>query len=292
MASSPSHKLGQLIGNLLEITFVPIFKDIANRNNLYLDIVGQSRAARKGKKISWQDGYGNSHDLDFVFEYDGSETKLGRPVAFIESAWRRYTKHSKNKAQEIQGAILPITDNFSIECPFKGAVLAGEFTKPSLKQLESCGFEVLYIPYVTIVNSFLSVGIDISFDEQTPESDLTLKVINVESLTQNQLIMVSNKIIELAYNETKKFTTNLEIKIRKELKVIIISPLYGHKFSFISVTDAKKFIYDYNCFQNDANTLMFNSFLIIVEYINGDHIKGEFTSKENAMNFLDIALFR
>ncbi len=46
--------------------------------------------------------------MDFVLERDGSDTRTGTPIAFIETAWRRYTKHSRNKAQEIQGAILPL----------------------------------------------------------------------------------------------------------------------------------------------------------------------------------------
>ncbi len=50
MAISPSHKLGQLIGNILENLFVPLLQDIANKTNLYLDVVGQPRKARKGKK--------------------------------------------------------------------------------------------------------------------------------------------------------------------------------------------------------------------------------------------------
>ncbi|QXF34614.1 hypothetical protein CE143_16680 [Photorhabdus luminescens] len=76
MAISPSHKLGQLIGSILENLFVPLLQDIANKTSLYLDVVGQPRKARKGKKITWEDTYGNTHDLDFVFEYSGSATTL------------------------------------------------------------------------------------------------------------------------------------------------------------------------------------------------------------------------
>ena len=286
MAASPSHKLGQLIGNLLEITFVPILKKIADNNHLYLDIVGQARVARRGRKITWEDNYGSFHNLDFVFEYGGSDTTLGRPVAFIESAWRRYTKHSKNKVQEIQGAILPIIDKFILECPFKGAILAGEFTKPSLKQLESCGFSVLYIPYSVIIQSFSSVNIDISFDEQTADSEIAIKVEKIEALSQYQLNFVSSEIIELTRYDTNKFISNLESKIKKELKAIIISPLYGHSFSFTCVDEAKQFIHNYD-HNNHCNRLEFNLFLVIGEYINGNAIKGEFTDKESAINFLE-----
>jgi len=78
---------------------------------------------------------------------------MGTPAAFIEVAWRRYTKHSRNKAQEIQGAILPLAEKFRWSNPFLGAVLAGVFTDGSLEQLRSLGFHVLYFPYETLVTA-------------------------------------------------------------------------------------------------------------------------------------------
>jgi hypothetical protein len=62
---------------------------------------------------------------------------LGMPAAFIETAWRRYTKHSRNKAQEIQGAIMPLVETYMKAGPFIGAVLAGVFTKGALMALNS-----------------------------------------------------------------------------------------------------------------------------------------------------------
>lgn len=75
------------------------------------------------RKVAWIDGQGNTHDLDYVFELGGSDEQIGSPRAFIEAAWRRYTKHSRNKAQEIQGAILPLAERFHDCHPFLGAVL-------------------------------------------------------------------------------------------------------------------------------------------------------------------------
>lgn len=289
MAASPSHKLGQLIGNLLEDLFIPLLKTLSQKSNIYLDIVGHSREARKGKKITWNDSYGSSHDLDFVFEYDGSETKLGRPIAFIESAWRRYTKHSKNKAQEIQGAILPIADKYWIECPFKGAILAGEFTEPSLKQLEKCGFEVLYIHYKDFVAAFNTVGIDISFDEDTPESVLKTKVHCVENLDKQTLNKVKNLILIKNNDKILEFTKKLEQKIQKTLEYIIISPLYGHDIKFNHIEEAKNFIRFYEKDSTPSN-LQFKKFIIKIKYINNDNIEAAFSNTATALNFLDKIL--
>ncbi len=95
------------------------------RQGLYLDFFGERPGVRTGKKLKWEDEDKNSHELDFVIEKDGSRTEQGQPVAFIEVAWRRYTKHSRNKAQEIQGAVLPLAAKYRWDKPFLGVVLAG-----------------------------------------------------------------------------------------------------------------------------------------------------------------------
>ena len=282
MAASPSHKLGQLIGNILESLFVPLLRSVADKSGLYLDVVGQPRKARKGKKITWEDAYGSTHDLDFVFEYSGSDTTLGRPVAFIESAWRRYTKHSKNKAQEIQGAVLPIVNKYQIECPFKGAILAGEFTEPSLKQLQSSGFQVMYIPYKDFVAAFSRAGIDMSFDESTSEKILSEKVSLIEQLDQIQLKKVQDSIFESNQEGISEFITALELKVQKVLKYIMISPLYGHDFKFETIDEAKAFITTYNGNKVPEN-LRFNTFIIHVKYVNGDTINAELSSANAAL---------
>src|SRR5438105_3047609 len=149
MAQSFAHRWGQMIGNLLEESLRQSLQAVADQHGLYLDSQGV-RPARSGRKVTWQDRNGNSHDLDYVLERGGTDTVRGLPAAFIETAWRRYTKHSRNKAQEIQGAVLALAETYSHLHPFLGIVLAGVFTRGSLDQLRSCGFAVAYVPYDTI----------------------------------------------------------------------------------------------------------------------------------------------
>ncbi len=164
MAESLSHKFGQIVGDLLELAIEPHLRKFAKQNKLFLDKKG-IRLTRKGKKLSWTDGKENVHDLDFVLERSGTNETLGVPVAFIETAWRRYTKHSRNKAQEIQGAILPLAEKYKNSSPFLGVVLAGEFTSGALKQLKSSGFWVLYFSYDTVINAFRKFKINADFDQ-------------------------------------------------------------------------------------------------------------------------------
>jgi transcriptional accessory protein Tex/SPT6 len=184
VAISPSHKFGQIIGDLLEAALRSPLQSVASEYNLYLDYK-HARPTRRGKhKASWRDRRGNSHDLDYVMEEGGSEHILGKPKAFIETAWRRYTKHSRNKAQEIQGAIVPLAETYSDYHPFLGAVLGGIFTEGSLVQLRSHGFQILYYPYTSVVMAFATAGIDAHFDEATSDAELQEKVDAYEALDE------------------------------------------------------------------------------------------------------------
>src|SRR5947209_15900411 len=185
MAESFAHRWGQMIGNLLQRSIHEELQRVADQHGLYLDYQ-RPRAARPGKKVTWQDRHGNWHDLDYVLERAGTDTSRGLPAAFIETAWRRYTKHSRNKAQEIQGAVLALAETYSHLRPFLGIVLAGVFTKGSLEQLRSCGFEVAYIPYPSLVRAFRAVGIDAAFDEGTPEEAFRQEIDQFEGLSSRQ----------------------------------------------------------------------------------------------------------
>ena len=81
MAISPAHRFGQEIGLLLEEIIKPLLAEFTHRHDLYLDAKGPRGAARPGNKVTWTDKYGNTHDLDFVIERDGTADQRGRPLA-------------------------------------------------------------------------------------------------------------------------------------------------------------------------------------------------------------------
>ena len=185
MAESLAHRWGQIIGDGFEMFVRNILGEVAQRHGLYLDFK-RPRKARGGQgKVTWQDGYGNKHDLDYVLERGGREDTLGVPIAFIESAWRRYPKHSKNKVQEIEAAVMPIALTFSRHQPFCGAVLAGEFTRNAVHQLESKGFGVLHIPYASILVAFRELGIDAASEDGvggTTEEQFRVKILHRQEM--------------------------------------------------------------------------------------------------------------
>jgi hypothetical protein len=284
MATSPSHRFGQIIGDLLEEIMTPQFQSFCDERNLYLDKKGTRGEARSGKKVSWIDKYGNNHDLDFVIEKGGSDDVLGRPLAFIEAAWRRYTKHSRNKAQEIQGAILPIAEKYDWDKPFLGVILAGVFTNGSLTQMRTSGFEVALFPYDSIVAAFAAVGIDAKFDEETPDAMFQKTINQIDALPQQRRADFKQHLVQKNQALLDQFFAELQATLDRQIERIILIPLHGQQNEFGTVADAITFVTNY---QEDAlRDGGFRKYEVIVRYSNKDNIDASFKEKEKAIDFL------
>jgi hypothetical protein len=282
VAESLAHTFGQIIGNVLETAVEPALRKFAADHALYLDKKGP-RAAREGKKVKWTDLYGNAHDLDFVLERGGTDKVMGSPVAFIETAWRRYTKHSRNKAQEIQGAIQVLALTHKYHCPFTGAILAGVFTEGALTQLRSLGFHLLFFPYQSIVQAFKSVGVDAQFDEDTPEKDFRKKISRWNALSKKAQRSVADRLVKAHGQEIKDFFDSLDKTVSRRIEKIIVIPLHGSESAYSSAADAIAFL---TAYQSTATQGMVYKYEIHIRYNNGDKIMADFTDKAAAVEFL------
>lgn len=283
MAESPSHRFGQIIGNLLEEIIEPVLRDFCDKRNLFLDIKGARTGVRTGKKLTWTDKYGNDHDLDFVIEKGVAANSKGRPVAFIEAAWRRYTKHSRNKAQEIQGAILPIFDAHPWDRPFLGAVLAGEFTEGSLDQLKSIGFNILYFPYESVISAFDSIGINARFDETTPDHEFSECVSKIEALDEKERAQLRGIMVQSENGRFQDFLSELAAVLDRVVEKLLVIPLYGAESEFNCISDAVSFLRGY---QPNLAKGAFRKFEIVVRFSNGDSIDASFKNQADAEKFL------
>ena len=283
MAQSPAHKLGQIIGEQLEAAIREPLRAIAEEFDLYLDYKHVRPARGKRKKVSWRDLYRNSHDLDYVLEAQGSEDILGRPKAFIETAWRRYTKHSRNKVQEIQGAILPLAETYQHDSPFLGAVLAGDFTEQSLNQLKSHGFNLAYCPYEMIIQAFGDEGLDVSSEEDTSEAELLRKANAFSHSSAALRKRISRNIRKFGSEQFDPFFDSLRKSIRRRIEHVIVLTLSGPRHGFDSIVKAIRFVSDHD---ESTPAKGFVRYELSIRYSNGDEVRGDFREKEDAIRFL------
>ena len=283
MAQSPSHRFGQIIGEVLEAAIRGPLEEVCRKHELYLDSKHPRLARNSLNKVAWKDSKGNTHDLDYVIESGGTEEAIGVPKAFIEIAWRRYTKHSRNKAQEIQGAIIPLAEMYHAAHPFLGVVLAGVFTKGSLTQLQSHGFQVLYVPYDSVVAAFAAVRIDAGFDEATADRELAKKVTRYEALSEREKKAIAVALRKGHATELSAFIAALEVSLKRSIVAVFVLTLHGQSRELPTLTAAIEFLNQHN--QRDL-TGSFVRYEINVRFSNGDEIRGQFQSKSSAVEFL------
>ncbi|MBN1359327.1 MAG: hypothetical protein JW993_01990 [Sedimentisphaerales bacterium] len=282
MAISLAHTFGQVIGNVLEDAIEPMLQRFADERGLYLDKKGP-RKARAGRKVTWADFHGNTHDLDFVLERGGTDEVIGTPVAFIETAWRRYTKHSRNKAQEIQGAIQALVSTYKHCCPFTGAILAGVFTEGAINQLKSLGFHILFFSYASILDAFQTAGIEASFDEHTPEKEFRRKLGRWKATSKKARRNVAIQLVKGHQQEVDKFLSALDDVVKRRIERIIVIPLHGRETECFSVGEAIAFLSSYKSSRVPEAVYRYE---IHIRYSSGDRITAEFTERTAAVEFL------
>lgn len=282
MAQAPGHTFGQILGNVLEAAIEPHLKEIARQTKTYLDRKGP-RKARSGVKVAWQDRNGNKHDLDFVFERGGTSDQRGLPVAFIEAAWRKYTKHSRNKVQEIQGALVPLAQTYYHLGPFTGAILAGDFTKGALDQLRSLGFHVLHVPTDQVRRAFAASGIDVEYDENTPDEEIELKIQRWSRLSGVKKQAIAARFFKGSGRELGEFLKQLKGSINRRVEHVRILSLHGVSHEVKSIGKAIEYLEAYD---ETGLDLEFIKYEIDIRFNNTDTIIATFENRLLAVAFL------
>lgn len=166
--ASSVHKLGQLVGDWFEeYIALKLLEQVATSLGLYLDHRFRKRVCR-GNKIIWLDQDGNAVDYDFVLELHGTDTKKGIPVAFFETFWRRGARHSKDKARDDSGKLMPMRTTYPT-ARLLGILSAGDFTKPAQELVKTRSIDLFYIPKEQICQAWRNHGIEIDYPDDTNE---------------------------------------------------------------------------------------------------------------------------
>jgi len=284
--TSPGHKLGQMIGNFFEELFADELMELCNKHGCYCDCRGPRPAVRgTSRKVTWVDKYNDKHDLDYVIEKGGAPNKRARPVAFIELAWRRYTKHSRNKTGELEGSLLPLRESYE-SCGFLGAILAGEYTDGGKQQLISHDINVLHVPFETLVSSFREHGVDLDYPENASDEQKREIIRQWEALSEENIDSVKSSLKSAIKKEYSTFINNLEKSLLRTIKTVIILPLYGSELVFMSVDEAIQGLSELK--DEQPRSQKFVKYEIQNRFGNGDKIDGTFHDKDKALEFLRV----
>lgn len=186
---------------------------------------------------------------------------------------------------------MPIALTFSRHQPFCGAVLAGEFTRNALHQLESKGFGVLHVPYDSILSAFKQLGIDASSEDGvggTTEEQFRQKIATWESLPQPQATnRLLAKLHALHEREIAEFKQRLEAALDRQVVSIRLTVLRGQSVECADVQSAIAYLVEEEkSYRLRDSGEQREAFEVQVRFNNGAKIEATFPKRAEAIVFL------
>lgn len=198
----------------------------------------------RGNKILWADEDKNFVDYDFVMELGGSPETRGIPVAFLECFWRRGSRHSKDKARDDSGKLMPMRSTYPT-ARFLGIVASGAFTGPARELVKSRNINLFYVPKAKVVEAFKALALEMDYDDKARE-EAKAAIANAfeRQLTEDMKRRAAQKLRELI-GETalQSYMSSVEAALSSppmEFRIV------GHRLSkpmvFEAVDDVSRFL--------------------------------------------------
>ena len=150
--------------------------------------------------------------------------------------------------------------------------------------MRSSGFEVGLFPYSSIVEAFASIGVNVAFDEGTPDADFKRTIRKIEALTSQQRASLKQHLIHSNQKLLDRFFKELQATLDRKVARVIVIPLHGNQSEFTSIQEAVSFLRGYN--EVAPQNGVFREYEVIVRYSNGDKIEAVFKDKQQTLGFL------
>lgn len=224
--SNPASALGEKIGH--------IFEDAVQRN--VMSTIMECGFTAKPEKM--KNGSDNKYQIDLVVR-----DKYGKPVILVETKYIRYKKHNRDKGSWL------CTAHYNLKKSHPSirkltAVLAGNWSEPSLEMMKSFGMEIIRIPFDKFVDVLLEYDVEFDWpekDKETPRKSLGV----FDLLSDDKKKKIGDEliadIIEKLKDDVRTILTSdmsmerrvssLEVVLRTELNESIM-------YTFESVPDA------------------------------------------------------
>jgi hypothetical protein len=131
--------------------------------------------------------------------------------------------------------------------------------------------------------AFQKVGLDITSNDTTPDSDYSAKIATFNALTQANRPQVIEEMIALNQQEVDGFIQALEQCLTRQITLVRVLPLHGVAFELTSIVEAVEFIENYSATGINTPALKFE---VEIRYGNGDKIQATLSEKDDVLAFL------
>ncbi|WP_347456368.1 hypothetical protein ABEF89_14825 (plasmid) [Acinetobacter thermotolerans] len=220
---NPGSALGEAIGHLMEEALAEYITPLVLDHSCKLITTGPyNKKTKKYTKLLLTDSYGTDYSIDGVIINERSQ-----PVILLESKYIRYKKHNRDKGSWICHAHGSIRNRYnSVRSCI--AILAGSWSKTSLRMMASHNINIFHIPFENIAVILEKYNINFRWGEKerhiaadawnkfinlTPEQHLEIGT----SLIQPVLEELKNRIDETLSDETPRAIEQVMIEIKTTL---------------------------------------------------------------------------
>jgi len=194
---NPGSALGEAIGHLMEEALAQYITPLVLDHSCKLITTGPfNKRTKKYTKLLLTDAYGTDYSIDGVIINERSQ-----PVILLESKYIRYKKHNRDKGSWICHAHGSIRNRYNSvrNCI---AILAGSWSKTSLRMMASHNINIFHIPFENI--ACILDQHDINFRWGEKERDIALDAWKkFIALTPEQHLEIGTELIKPVLEDLK-----------------------------------------------------------------------------------------
>lgn len=204
--------IGEAIGSTIERGVNALLKPLAEENGyIYVTYIENTKTRQPGKLLL-KDHFGNAFNIDSVIVNNRMQ-----PIVLIESKYIRYTKHNRDKGSWICNTHYNLRRSYPTVRK-SIAVLAGNWSGPSLNMMRSYDVTIFEVGFRAIVATLHEYGIDITWKEK--ERNVAKDAwIAWNSLQANQMdVIASTLLADIQDNLRESLKTTLDDTLPHELR--------------------------------------------------------------------------
>ncbi|MGV3345908.1 hypothetical protein ACGVWS_09215 [Enterobacteriaceae bacterium LUAb1] len=241
---NPGSALGEAIGHLMEEALGEYIKPLVQEHDCHLITTGPfNKKTKKYTKLILTDSYGTDYSIDGVVINERSQ-----PIILLESKYIRYKKHNRDKGSWICHAHGSIRNRYtSIRSCI--AILAGNWSKTSLKMMISNNINIFHIPFERIADILDEYQINFRWGEK--ERDIAVEAWNkFMRLSNEEKSDTGKRLIEPVLDDLKDLIDQtLSDETPREISQVMveIKTTLGEikRFVFKTKEDALNFLDDF-----------------------------------------------